>query len=231
MIGIRHARRQDGFTMVEMVVTLVIMGVVSTMVLGIWFALQSSYAFSTNSMNAQSTARDSIARMEREIRDAAAQPDTLSPGVASGYPYVNSAINLAAASQMSFTTPFNDPSLIIKDVAYKYAANADGKAGTLYRYMATNPTTLDPTTDPSAVQSILAPNVVNYTEGNNVPIFTYTSYTVAGGYATSNSVTGTANLQNILTIQIHLLVDTNPGHSPAYMDLVSTVEPRNMRHN
>jgi hypothetical protein len=44
-------------------------------------------------------------------------------------------------------------------------------------------------------------------------------------------VSGTANLENILSVQIHLLVDTNPGHSPVYTDLMSTVEPRNMRHN
>jgi hypothetical protein len=169
--------------------------------------------------------------MEREIRDAAAQPDTLRPGVDSGYPYVDAAINLAAPSQIDFTTPFNDPSLVVEDVAYKYVANAGGKDGTLYRYRATNQTCIDPTTDPTAVQSILASNVVNYTAGNNIPIFTYTSYAAGGTYTTSNTVTGTANLQNILSVQIHLLVDTNPGHSPVYMDLLSTVEPRNMRHN
>ena len=77
MIAIRQARRQDGFTLIEMLVTLIIMGIVTTMVLTIWFSLQSSYAFSINSNNSRSIARDSIARMEREIRDAAAQPDTL----------------------------------------------------------------------------------------------------------------------------------------------------------
>ena len=174
MFCIKHARRQDGFTMVEMLITLIIMGIVTTMVLGIWFALQHSYAFSINSNNSRSIARDSIARMEREIRDAAAQPDTLRPGVDSGYPYVDAAINLAAASQINFTTPFNDPSEVIEDVAYKYVLNSDGKAGTLYRYRATNPTCIDPTTDPTAVRSTLATNVVNYTAGNNIPMFTYT---------------------------------------------------------
>jgi len=231
MIAIRQARRQDGFTMVEMLVTLIIMGIVTTMVLTIWFALQNSYAFSINSNNSRSIARDSIARMEREIRDAAAQPDTLRPGVDSGFPYVDAAINLAAPSQINFTTPFNDPSQVIEDVAYKYVANAGGKDGTLYRYRATNQTCIDPTTDPTAVRTILASNVVNYTAGNNIPMFTYTSYAAGGTYTTSNSATGTANLQNILSVQIHLLVDTNPGHSPVYMDLISTVEPRNMRHN
>ena len=86
MVGKQRARRRDGFTMIEMVVTIAILGVVSTMVLGVWFALQDSYAFTTSSDSQQSTARDSMARMEREIRDAAAQPDTLRPGVDSGYP-------------------------------------------------------------------------------------------------------------------------------------------------
>jgi Tfp pilus assembly protein PilW len=217
--------------MIEMLVTLIIMGIVSTMVLTVWFALQHSYAFSIDSSSARSIARDSMSRMEREIRDAAAQPDTLSPGVGSGYPYVDSAINLAGGNQINFTTPFNDPSLIIEDVAYKYVANADGKAGTLYRYKGVNPSCVDPTTDPAAIRSVLATNVVNYTAGNNMPIFTYTSYSASGGYTTANTVSGTANLENILSVQIHLLVDTNPGHSPVYTDLMSTVEPRNMRHN
>jgi prepilin-type N-terminal cleavage/methylation domain-containing protein len=227
----RQARRQDGFSMIEMLVTIIVMGIVSTMVLGVWFALQSSYAFSISADNSRGVARDSMARMELEIRDAAAQPDQLSVNVPSGYPYVDSAINAASGSQINFTTPFNDPSLVIEDVAYKYVVNADGKAGTLYRYKGSNPSCVDPTTDPDAIKSTLATNVVNYTAGNNVPIFTYTSYTAAGGYATSNSVSGTSALQDIVTVQIHLLIDTTPGHSPVYMDLMSTVEPRNMRHN
>jgi hypothetical protein len=38
-----------------------------------------------------------------------------------------------------------------------------------------------------------------------------------------------ADVPRILTVEIHILADVNPGHSPTYMDLISTAQPRNQR--
>jgi hypothetical protein len=40
---------------------------------------------------------------------------------------------------------------------------------------------------------------------------------------------GDTNRGAIMAVQIHLLVDLNPGHSPAYIDLLTTAQPRNQR--
>jgi hypothetical protein len=33
----------------------------------------------------------------------------------------------------------------------------------------------------------------------------------------------------ILNVHIRILADLNPGHSPTYMDLIGTAQPRNLR--
>ena len=78
MPNIRKAHRQPGLTLIELLTSIVILGIVSTMIITVWFALQDSYAYSVNSDSQQATARDAMARMQREIRDAASQPDTSS---------------------------------------------------------------------------------------------------------------------------------------------------------
>ena len=42
-------------------------------------------------------------------------------------------------------------------------------------------------------------------------------------------VSGDQDRAGIVGVQIHLLVDLNPAHSPAYIDLLTTAQPRNQR--
>ena len=72
----------------------------------------------------------------------------------------------------------------------------------------------------------MAKNIVNVY--NNTPLFTYSYRDAAGNVVVATSV-GAADVPRILTIEIHILADVNPGHSPTYMDLMSTVQPRNQR--
>jgi prepilin-type N-terminal cleavage/methylation domain-containing protein len=223
-------RHQRALTLVELLTVIVIMGVVSAMIITVWFALQDSYAYSVNADNSRAIARDAMARMQREIRDAACQPDTYDNGSPTYYPFTDSAINYAGGSRIDFTTPFNDPSARILDVSYQYIQTSSS-AGTLYRFRANSPTDGITANDASAAKMVLASDVVNYTQGHNVPIFTYTYIDAAGNVQTTNSMTYAYQMQAILSVQIHLLIDTNPGHAPIYMDLIGTVQPRNMRQD
>jgi hypothetical protein len=45
-----------------------------------------------------------------------------------------------------------------------------------------------------------------------------------GGAATAST-----NRGSVIAVQIHLLVDLNPRHSPVYIDLVTTAQLRNQR--
>ena len=46
----------------------------------------------------------------------------------------------------------------------------------------------------------------------------------------SNGTTTLVPPSKIQTVSILLQVDLNPGKSPNYMDIATTVEPRNVRH-
>jgi prepilin-type N-terminal cleavage/methylation domain-containing protein len=188
---------QDGVTLMELLVAMVIMSVISTMIIVAWVALQNSYAYSVKSDDARDTARDTLSRMRREIRDAMVD--------ASG----NGPVVLADANHIEIMTAFHDPSESVQLVDYTYTQ----ATGQITRRRGTG------------TASAVAKNVVNTA---TTPIFTYGYYDSTGDFVTSTSVSGT-DLTRIQTIEIHLLVDLNPGHSPTYMSLESTVQPRNQR--
>ena len=60
-------RRQAGVTLVELLVAMVIMTVITTMIIGGWIALQSSYANSVNQNDARSSARYALNFASAEI--------------------------------------------------------------------------------------------------------------------------------------------------------------------
>ena len=62
--------RQAGLSMIELVVTLVILSVIGTMLVGGWISLQRSFAFAQAKNTARATARDALARMSSEFRGA-----------------------------------------------------------------------------------------------------------------------------------------------------------------
>jgi len=75
------------------------------------------------------------------------------------------------------------------------------------------------TGDPTMV---IARNVVNGavpSAGSPTPVFEY--FGVDG--------TTTSVLTEIATVQIRVISDLNPTHSPTYFDLMTTVQPRNLR--
>ena len=69
-----HAR-QAGITLVELLISIAILGVVSTMLVSGWISLQDSYGYSVTANDASATARDAVAVASRALR--AAQPPTL----------------------------------------------------------------------------------------------------------------------------------------------------------
>ena len=62
--------RQAGLTLIELLIVIIIGSVISGALLMTWFSLNDSYSFTTRSSEAQDFARDTVARMGREIRDA-----------------------------------------------------------------------------------------------------------------------------------------------------------------
>jgi len=201
---------QAGITLVELLVVMVIMTIVSTMLIGVWFALTNASAFSSNSSVQQDNAREAVARMSREIRDAQAPAD------------VNvSEFVMAQPNEIRLYTTFNDanaddPLTIPRLVRFFYEeTDAATHSGAIYREISTG--------GAWGSRLLLVKNVVNQAQSPTRPVFTYTAFGDSGVYQ-SDSL---ADPSQIVDVTITALVDLNPGHSPAYVTLQTTVQPRN----
>lgn len=220
--GIRRLRAQDGVTLMELLVSLIIMGVVTTMLIGIWVAVQDSYGFSTASFDARATAQDAMARMTRELRDMAPQT--------TGQPLYGQPIILRARSnEIRFTTPYQDPGMSgtpqVLLTRYWYSPTTN----CIYEQRDTNDNGIF---DSGDTQITIATNVVNGQEpsaASPTALFQYTYYDQNGNLQTASTVSGSQNRAQIQTIQVEILSDLNPNHAPTYMNLVTTVQPRNLR--
>lgn len=200
--------------MTELLVVIVVGAILSTLIIGVWFALQSSYAYSTRADFARQTARDAMARMVREIRDAQSQGNGLA-GILSAQP-----------NEIRFTTAFNDPGTDgqgrVLLVRYWY----DAGTRKIYRQRDTDQ---DGTLGTGDRQDTIASHVVNGvtpSSSSPTPMFEYTYIDSAGSTQMATSVDDTGS---ITTVQIRIIADLNPGRSPEYIDLNSTVQPRNQR--
>jgi prepilin-type N-terminal cleavage/methylation domain-containing protein len=243
----RPARRsrQDGFTLIEVLVSMVIMGVVSTMLIGIWIVLTHSAAFAQADNTAAATARDASDRIAAELRDA--QPPTTNsvnpflfstacsyptnPGTLTcdGYDCVfYSSYNNALTTTQSGTSGLGQvlPTAIYLDTS------GSTPQKTLWWVRDTNK---DGSFDAGDKAIKLATNVVNTAAGVNKPIFTYTFASTSGStttYSTSTSLTSTTvwnpPTSSLVSIQIELVIDANLNDKPTYVDLVSVVRPRNV---
>ena len=222
----KHSR-QSGISLIELLVSMIVMGILSTMILLVWFALQSSYASSEQNAVQRDDARQALWRMAAEIRDA--------QGVGGSAP-----VTSATANMIVITTSFNNsgnteqptdptaPDTNVHRVRYSY----DPSVRTMYR-------TEDTDFDGSFAdenRAVYLKNVVNgsvasvYSEGgySYTPVFRYSYYDIHGLLQTVNSLTAVGvDTSQLLNVQIRLLVDIKPNKSPTYMDLQTTVQPRN----
>jgi prepilin-type N-terminal cleavage/methylation domain-containing protein len=217
----KRTRKQQGVTLVELLVVMVIMSIVTTMIIITWIALQNSYAFTVDSTNQRVAARDTMARMVRELRDAQGS-------------VTDSAIISATANRVDFMTTFNDPggadnTGVNRLTRYQYvpSAETDPSAETITR---TRDTNNDGIIGPGDRTTVLVHNVVNSSapdEYGNPPVFSYDYYDANGDLQLA--LTDPPDPSAIVSVHIRVLVDLQPGHSPQLMDLTSTAQLRNMR--
>ena len=225
MDGVTHPRRQHGITLIELLVSMVILGVVTTMLLVGWTSLQKSYAHSVKSNNARAEVRDAMARVSREIRDA--QPVALTSPPSSPF-------TLANPNEVVFYSAFNNAgarsdgtglgALLLTRVYLDTSGSAAQK--TLYWQRDTNASGGFDGADRTIV---LARNIVNTSlpsTGSPTPVFTY-GYRDGSGDFMATTTIASADLAKIVSVQIHLIADANLSQAPAPADLQTTVLPRN----
>jgi hypothetical protein len=196
----------------ELLIVIVIGSIVTGGIIMLWFNISRSSAMTTSHAEARDFARDGIARLSREIRDAEALPG-------------KQAVQEAKANSIAFTTTFNvsgnefdttKPRL----VRYVY----DDVAGCLYRQTYADGVT---DLDSYARRDIVIPHMLNDGAG----LFSYTYVPSDGGtpLPPAPEVTDPGNLSRILLVRIHVIVDLDPGKAPNGMDITTEVQLRNQR--
>ena len=86
---------------------------------------------------------------------------------------------------------------------------------------------------------VLATNVVNNSIANTnvspntsyTAIFTFGYRDAGGNYLTTDNSGSTLDLTKIISVQIRLIIDVNLSHTPNYVDLSTTIRPRNASAN
>jgi hypothetical protein len=231
----RDPRSQSGLTLVELLVGMVVMVLLSSMMIMVYVALNGSFSYSAKSSGAREQARQALARMAREIRDAEAIP-------------ANSEVGIVRAREMwtAFYSTFNeagndDPGMVPHLVIYRLYSDKE-----IWRFEDSNGNgaisgvDINPSPDDHYALSeqvngegamLIVRDVVNYDSKTPtpVPLFTYSYVDDSGQIAMSSYVYYAENRGRILNVQIHLLVDLNPGHSPVYADLQTSAQLRNQR--
>lgn len=228
-----HSEEQAGITLVELLVSMIILSIVTTMLIVGWIALQSSYAQSVNANDARSSARDALTRISSEIRGA-----QQSPLATAGSPV----FIVANPTEVAFYSSYNQP-----------GASADGTGTGALRltriYLDTTGSTPQKTLrwqrdtnnngafDSGDRTMVLTANVVNQSvpsTGSPTAIFAYgflDAGTIPATIRTSPTIPTatypTATLLSIISVNIRLIVDANLNHTPAPVDLQTFVRPRN----
>ena len=237
-----RARGQRGLTLIELLIGLIISGILTTMVLAGWFSLSNSYSYSISSNNARDSARQALSRMVREIRDAESPANS-----------DEAALVRCRPRWIELYTTFNeagnsDPSKQPHLVMYRLYPS-----GELWRFEDMDPipntiqggfedyypdswpaNTFD-NSEPYSIEgaTLIARNLVNdkvpSASGGSTPLFRYSRYMANGTIDVQNNVIYAENRSEVISVQIHLLVDLNPSHSPIYADLQTSAQIRNQR--
>ena len=161
--------------------------------------------------------------MAREIRDAQKNPMGTAAAFVRAYP--NEVRFYSTFNRAGADNPTTAPRLtrfILKET------DATTHIGTIYRQLAGNDGAFE-TNDANESSLPVVSNVVNLRTGDD--LFTYHAIDAGTGsmYA-SEGMSILVSADRVQTVSILLQVDLNPGKSPNYMDIETTVEPRNVRH-
>jgi prepilin-type N-terminal cleavage/methylation domain-containing protein len=230
--------RQQGLTLIEILVAMSIAGVLTVMMLGTWFALSDSYSFTVHSDKARDKARQGISRMTREIRDAENRPDVTEVAVVRARPWF-------IVIYTTFNTTGNE-SISTRPHLVMFRLYSDGE---LWRFEDANESGsisgVETMSEPWPALTfnlseqlngeggtMLVDDVVNMrvpSTSSPTPLFRYTYFNEDGSTTTENMILGTNNRYKVKSVEINLLVDTNPDKSPVYTNLQTTAQLRNQR--
>lgn len=237
-----HARedREAGLTLVELLVSMIILAIITTMLVAVWVNLQRGAVFAMQADTATSTARDASERIAKELR--AAQPNALptpaptatvtalpvgQPPILVADPWrveFYSAVGTSAAADGTGVTA-------VRRTAIWLDTSGSGDQKTLYLQRDTNGNGAIDSGDP---KQVVARSVINYrlvtdTGDTAYDLFRYAwRATAESPLGWSNNTTeGAITLSTIVGIRARVIIDANIYHAPKYIDTTTTVRLRN----
>ena len=206
--SVEDTDREDGFTLVEFLVAMLIFSILSTLVLAISARFFSTSTSASQVFNNTSTAETVMDRLTKEIR-AAVYEGTSPP----------SPIISASPTSLSFYAALggvNGPTKVVLSLSNNTVTESDYAAisgsSPTWSYSATPATT------------VISAYVVN---PSSTPLFTY--YQSSGALTSPQTLSGAANTVAIATIQINLVVQQGSGANAA--TLSDTVPLLNVDYN
>ena len=210
----RARRRQEGFSLVELIVAMGLMLVVLGAIYGIWFGLQRTYSFTDDDLTAQGEARAAMSGMVELLRTSRC------PDPAPSEP-LNMAIVWAEPNTLvCWSDVDRDAGHTLEFVRFR----VDTTGRTLYR-------------DTSEVGDLLftgehtSTKLVGNWVSNNAtyPLFSYTGINGSPLPTNPSPPYQVLDPTQIREVSIDLLVDMVVDKAPVRHHLHSVVQPRNLR--
>lgn len=227
---------QAGLTLIEVLVSMIILSVISTMLIGGWISLQRAYTFTSLTNSARATARDALDHMSSELRSS--QPPTAVvttqfylPATPT-YPYMcgptscvfySAYNNFAAADGAGPALTGNTPPMA--SAIRLTAIWLDKSDSTLNWQRDTDNNGLLNASDRTIV--LARKCVVNAAASVNRDIFTYYFRDSTTGVYSHASALTSSTVANLRSVRMELVIDATLSHTPTYVDLTTTVRPRN----
>lgn len=211
----RRLRAEDGFTLPEVLVAMVLFMLVLGSTLGSFDGFVTRSAATTKQNDAQDQARITTDRLVREVRNLAS-------------PTTANAKSIDKATPYDFV--FKTTDSFKRRMRYCLGALSGGRA-TLWQQSqsfalsATDPGLPDTSACPApvtgsgwATQRVAAANVVNQAPGDR-PVFSYTGLESAG------------DTSKIIAIRSRMYLDVNPGKAPAETSIATGIYLRNQNRS
>ena len=213
----RRLSGTEGFSLTEVLVASTLMLVMLAAIYAIWFGLQRTYSFVDEDMKAQSEARAALNEMVELIRTAR-EPD--------GIPEPLDLVIVRAEPNLIivWSDVDRDPGHDLELVRYR----VDPEERTLYRDVSQ---TGDDSFATGTTTRLVGHWVSNNDEEDNW-LYTYRTMNGTTPAMTEGTVDDPTHVEDptqIREVQILLLVDVVVGKSPEHHELVSVVQPRNLR--
>jgi prepilin-type N-terminal cleavage/methylation domain-containing protein len=211
----RLARRQQGFTLIELMVSMSLITVVVMATISAFVSFNRNERVNRLQNESQDEARLTIERLSSQLRNLASPNDFSPKSVEKAEPYDIVFLTVDAVKPVGSLNARN-----IKRVRYCIGDVANAKAPLIKQQQTwqiqTPPPSFSTAGCPNATwgnSTIVAEDVVNTAQAPAVPVFSFSP--------------AAAPLDSITAIRANLMVDWNPGKSPSAATLSSGVFLRN----